>query len=474
MFFVRINAKKLIVLKIKSGGYMHIIVVGCGNVGQTITQQLSKEGHNITVIEEKSSVVQNVVNSYDVMGIVGNGASYSIMRDAGIETADLMIAVTDSDELNLLCCLIAKKAGNCHTIARVRNPVYKKEINFIKEELGLSMVINPEEAAANEAERLLKFPSATKIETFARGRAELVKFVIDENSKLCNRALKDFPSDLKKHVTVSVVSRNGEVHIPDGNFILRAGDEITIFGSSRNTFSFFKKLGLPTAKVPSSIIVGGGETGYYLAKQLVDFGIKVTIFERNAARCKELSDLLPEALIINGDGTDKDMLMEEGLTSVGSFVALTNLDEENIMLSMYVKSINPKAKLITKVHRVNYGDIIGSLGIGSIIYPKNITADRIVQFVRGMNASKDSNIETLYKLNDERVEALEFIVRSGSPVIGVPLSQLNLKKGILIACINHYGEIISPSGDSVIRDRDSVIVVTTLTGLKDISDILEK
>ncbi|MBR4671362.1 MAG: Trk system potassium transporter TrkA [Butyrivibrio sp.] len=453
---------------------MHIIVVGCGNVGQTLTQQLSKEGHNITVIEEKSSVVQNVVNNYDVMGIVGNGASYSIMKDAGIESADLMIAVTDSDELNLLCCLIAKKAGNCHTIARVRNPVYKKEINFIKEELGLSMVINPEEAAAFEAERLLKFPSATKIETFARGRAELVKFIVDEDSRLCDKALKDIPSDLKKHVIVSVVSRGTEVYIPDGNFILHAGDEITIFGSSRNTLSFFKKLGLPTAKVPSSIIVGGGETGYYLAKQLIGFGVKVTIFERDAVRCKELSDLLPQALIINGDGTDKDMLMEEGVTSVGSFVALTNLDEENIMLSMYVKSINPKAKLITKVHRVNYGDIIGSLGIGSIIYPKNITADRIVQFVRGMNASKDSNIETLYKLNDERVEALEFIVRSGSPVIGVPLAQLNLKKGILIACINHYGEIISPTGDSVIRDRDSVIVVTTLAGLKDISDILEK
>ena len=237
--------------------------------------------------------------------------------------------------------------------------------------------------------------------------------------------------------------------------------------------NFFKKLGLPTAKVPSSIIVGGGETGYYLAKQLLDFGIKVTIFERDAVRCKELSELLPHALIINGDGTDKDMLMEEGITTIGSFVALTNLDEENIMLSMYVKSINPKAKLITKVHRVNYGDIIGSLNIGSIIYPKNITADRIVQFVRGMNASKDNNIETLYKLNDERVEALEFIVKSGSPVVGIPLSELRLKKGILIACINHYGEIISPSGDSIIRDRDSVIVVTTLTGLKDISDILE-
>ena len=453
---------------------MKILIVGCGNVGQTLVQQLSKEGHNITVIEKKQSVLQSVVNSYDVMGIVGNGASYSIMKDAGIESADLMIAVTDSDELNLLCCLIAKKAGNCHTIARVRDPIYKKEISFIKEELGLSMVINPEETAANEAERLLKLPSATKIETFARGRAELVKLVIDENSRLCDKALKDIPADLKKQILISVVSRDNQVYIPDGRFILRAGDEVTIFGSSKNTINFFKKLGLPTAKVHSTMIIGGGETAVYLAQHLITLGIKVIIFERDAARCKELSEIIPQALIICGDGTDKDMLLEEGVTRVESFVALTNLDEENIMLSMYVKSINPKAKLITKVHRVNYGDIIGSLNIGSIIYPKNITADRIVQFVRGMSASKNSNIEALYKLNEDRVEALEFNVRKGSPVIGIPLSELNLKKGILIACINHNGEIISPSGDSVIRDKDSVIVVTMMTGLKDISDILEK
>ncbi|WP_026653919.1 Trk system potassium transporter TrkA [Butyrivibrio proteoclasticus] len=452
---------------------MNIIIVGCGNVGQTITQQLSKEGHNITVIDEKSTVVQAVVNNYDVMGIVGNGASYSIMKDAGIESSDLMVAVTDSDELNLLCCLIAKKAGNCHTIARVRNPIYKKEINFIKEELGLSMVINPEEAAAGEAERLLKFPYATKIETFARGRAELVKFVIDEKSRLCDKALRDIPQDLKKQVVIAVVSRGSETYIPDGNFVLRAGDEITILGSGKNTLSFIKKLGMPTAKVHSTIIIGGGETAYYLAKQLIAFGIKVTIFERDAQRCKELSDLLPQALIINGDGTDKDMLLEEGVTSVESFVSLTNLDEENIMLSMYVKSINPKAKLITKVHRVNYGEIIGSLNIGSIIYPKNITADRIVQFVRGRSASLDSNIEALYKLDDERVEALEFIVGANCKAIGIPLSELKIKKGIIIACINHYGEIITPSGDTVIRERDSVIVVTTLAGLKDIKDILE-
>jgi len=452
---------------------MRIIVVGCGNVGLTLTEQLSKEGHNITVIEEKSSVVQTAVNNLDVLGIVGNGASYSIMKDAGIDKADLMIAVTDSDELNLLCCLIAKKAGNCHTIARVRNPIYKKEINFIKEELGLSMVINPEEAAATEAGRLLKLPSATKIETFARGRAELVRLVIDENSRLKDLALKDIPSDLKKHVVIAVVTRGNDVFIPDGSFILRAGDEITIIGSSKNTVNFFKKLGLPSAKVHSTIIIGGGETGYYLAMQLIALGIKVTIFDKDSVRCKELTELLPQALVINGDGTDKDMLLEEGVMSTESFVSLTNLDEENIMLSMYVKSINPKAKLITKVHRVNYGEIIGSLGIGSIIYPKNITADRIVQFVRGMSVSKENNIETLYKLNDDRVEALEFIVKYGSPIIGVPLAKLKLKKGILIACINHYGEIISPTGDSVIRDRDSVIVVTTQTGLNDINDVLE-
>ena len=395
------------------------------------------------------------------------------MKDAGIDKADLMIAVTDSDELNLLCCLIAKKAGNCHTIARVRNPIYKKEINFIKEELGLSMVINPEEAAATEAGRLLKLPSATKIETFARGRAELVRLVIDENSRLKDLALKDIPSDLKKHVVIAVVTRGNDVFIPDGSFILRAGDEITIIGSSKNTVNFFKKLGLPSAKVHSTIIIGGGETGYYLAMQLIALGIKVTIFYKDPVRCKELTELLPQALVINGDGTDKDMLLEEGVMSTESFVSLTNLDEENIMLSMYVKSINPKAKLITKVHRVNYGEIIGSLGIGSIIYPKNITADRIVQFVRGMSVSKENNIETLYKLNDDRVEALEFIVKYGSPIIGVPLAKLKLKKGILIACINHYGEIISPTGESVIRDRDCVIVVTTQTGLNDINDILE-
>ena len=353
---------------------MHIIIVGCGNVGSTIVEKLSKEGHNITVIDTKSEAIKNITINYDVMGYVGNGAGHSIQKEAGIEEADLMIAVTDSDELNLLCCLIAKKAGGCHTIARVRNPVYSREISFIKEELGLSMVINPEDAAAMEIARILKFPSAIKIDTFAKGRVELVKYRIEEGSVLCDQALKNISSKLKCDVLVCTVERGEDVYIPDGNFILRAKDEISVVGTVKNGMLFFKKLGVPRARAKNAFIVGGGETAYYLAKQLISIGISVKIVEKDRARCEELSELLPQATLIYGDGTDKDLLMEEGLPQAESFVALTNFDEENIMLSLYVKSIS-KAKLITKVHRISYDELIGGMELGSIIYPKYITAE---------------------------------------------------------------------------------------------------
>lgn len=363
---------------------MHIIIVGCGNVGSTIVEKLSKEGHNITVIDTKSEAIKNITINYDVMGYVGNGAGHSIQKEAGIEEADLMIAVTDSDELNLLCCLIAKKAGGCHTIARVRNPVYSREISFIKEELGLSMVINPEDAAAMEIARILKFPSAIKIDTFAKGRVELVKYRIEEGSVLCDQALKNISSKLKCDVLVCTVERGEDVYIPDGNFILRAKDEISVVGTVKNGMLFFKKLGVPRARAKNAFIVGGGETAYYLAKQLISIGISVKIVEKDRARCEELSELLPQATLIYGDGTDKDLLMEEGLPQAESFVALTNFDEENIMLSLYVKSIS-KAKLITKVHRISYDELIGGMELGSIIYPKYITAESIVKHVRALD-----------------------------------------------------------------------------------------
>ena len=453
---------------------MQILVVGVGNVGMSLVGQLSKEQHNITVVDTNSDNVEFAVNNFDVMGLVGNGASYQMMCDAGIEGADLMIAVTNSDELNLLCCLIAKKAGGCRTIARVRNPEYRQEVDFIKEELGLSMVINPESASATEVVRLMEFPSATKVETFARGRAELVTIVLEENSYIVGKSLRKLQAELKSNVLFAVVSRAGEVIIPDGNFVPQVKDEISFIGTSKNMVKLFRRLHLPTVRVSTSMIIGGGAIGYYLAKQLIDYWIRVTLFEKDHARCKELSSKLPEAIIIHADGTDKDMLLEEGIADVGSFITLTGLDEENIMLSLFAKSVS-KAKCVTKIHHVNYGAIIDSLNIGSILYPKTITAERIVRFVRGLSNSFDSNIETLYSINDGKAEVLEFLIGENAPVVDIPLAQLNprMKDGILIASIMRGGEVISPQGSSTIQKGDSVIIVTTQTGFHDIRDILK-
>lgn len=450
---------------------MQIIIVGCGNVGATLTEQLSKEGHNITVIDVDGSIVEKVANQHDVMGIVGNGASLAVQNEAGIEEADLMIAVTASDELNLLCCLIAKKAGDCKTIARVRNPVYNKEIAFIKGELGLSMVINPEYAAACEISRLLKFPSAIKVDIFAKGRIELLKCKLGEGSVLHGRPLTYISGGLGCEVLICAVERGEEVFIPDGSFELREKDIITVVASSRNANEFFRKIGMTMNRIKSCIIVGGGETTYYLAKQLLPMGIGIKIIEQDKERCNELSELLPQAMVIHGDGTDRNLLDEEGLLRTHAFVSWTSLDEENIMLSLYAKSVS-KAKTITKVHRISYDEIIDSLDLGSVLYPKNITAEYILQYVRAMQNSIGSNVETLYRLIENKVEALEFRVNEQSELVGVPLKELRLKDNLLIACINRKGIIITPGGQDSIMLGDTVVIVTTNQGFHDLKDIL--
>ena len=450
---------------------MQIIIVGCGNVGATLTEQLSKEGHNITVIDMDGNTVERVANQHDDMGIVGNGASLSVQNEAGIEEADLMIAVTTSDELNLLCCLIAKKAGDCKTIARVRNPVYNKEIAFIKGELGLSMVINPEYAAACEISRLLKFPSAIKVDIFAKGRIELLKCKLGEGSVLHGRPLTYISGGLGCEVLICAVERGEEVFIPDGSFELREKDIITVVASSRNANEFFRKIGMTMNRIKNCIIVGGGETTYYLAKQLLPMGIGIKIIEQDKERCNELSELLPQAMIIHGDGTDRNLLDEEGLPRIHAFVSWTSLDEENIMLSLYAKSVS-KAKTITKVHRISYDEIIDSLDLGSVLYPKNITAEYILQYVRAMQNSIGSNVETLYRLIENKVEALEFRVNEQSELVGVPLKELRLKDNLLIACINRKGIIITPGGQDSIMLGDTVVVVTTNQGFHDLKDIL--
>ena len=450
---------------------MKIIIVGCGNVGSAIAEQLSYEGHNITVVDVNEKLVNGVSDAYDVLGVVGNGASLNIQREAGVDNADLLIAVTGADELNLLCCLIARKAGGCHTIARVSNPVYSREIGFIKEELGLSMIINPQMAAAQEIGRLLKFPSALKVDSFAKSRVELVIYKVPEDSALCGVKLRDLTAKVKCNVLIPIVERGEEVMIPDGEFELAAGDEITIVSPAENTIDFFKKMGDPTSVTRDIMMIGGGTTTIYLARQLLNMGVKVKIVEQDPARCEELTEMLPKALVICGDATDKELLIEEGLKTVGAFASMTNFDEENIMLTLFAKSLS-KAKLFTKVHRISYDEIIESLGVGSVIYPKYITAEEIIKYVRAMKNSIGSNIETLYRLNDNRVEALEFQIREDSPVVGIPLKELNLKKNMIIGCITHKGKVEMPTGNSVIKVNDMVILITTTTGLHYISDAL--
>ncbi|MDD2957590.1 MAG: Trk system potassium transporter TrkA [Lachnospiraceae bacterium] len=451
---------------------MKIIIVGCGKVGMTIVEQLNLEGHDIAVIDTNSVVIHDITNNCDVMGIVGNGASYTVQMEAGIEEADMLIAVTGSDELNLLCCLIAKKAGNCSTIARVRNPTYNNEIDFIKEELGLSMAINPEYAAATEIARILRFPSAIKIDTFAKGRVELLEFRIRSGSVLHNCSLMDVSKKIKANVLVCAVQRGDEIVIPNGSFVLREHDMISIVASPHASKEFFKKIGVETHQVKNAMIVGGGTIAYYLAKQLLNMGIDVKIIESNKNRCEQLSDLLPKAVIINGDATNQEVMIEEGVTHCEAFVSLTGIDEANIFLSLFAKN-RSKAKIVTKINRISFDDIINTFNLGSLIYPKFITAEYIVRYVRAMQNTIGSNVETLYRIIENKVEALEFHINEEAPVIGIPLEKLDLKENLLIACINRSGEIISPNGKTQIEMGDTVVIVTTQKALHDIKDILK-
>ena len=376
--------------------------------------------------------------------------------------------------MNLLCCLIAKKAGGCQTIARVRNPVYHHEIHHIKDELGLSMVINPEWAAAMEMARLLRFPSAIDIDTFANGRIELLRFQLEEQNPLCNNKIKDLHMLSRCEVLICIVERGNEVLIPSGEVELKAGDMISVVASPVNASRFFKTIGIETNQVKNTMIIGGGKISFYLAKRLLEMGIQVKIIEKDRDACERLCEILPKAMIINGDGTDRELLAEEGLAKAEGFAALTNMDEENVMLALYAKSMS-KAKKITKINRNTFDTIIGSLNIGSLIYPKHITSETILQYVRAMQNSIGSNVETLYRLVDGNAEALEFVIKGKSEVTDIPLQELQLKPHILVCAINRKGKIIIPKGQDCIQEGDSVVIITTDCGAyKDIRDIMKK
>ena len=452
---------------------MNTIIIGCGKVGQKLAEKLSQEeNQNITVVDLRYNVVQAIINEYDAMGVVGNGASVEILHEAGIENADLLIAVTGSDEVNLLTCLIARKTGKCQTVARVRKPEYTRELHLFKEDLGLTMVINPELTAASEIARALRFPSAIQIDTFAKGRVEILKFKVAEDSVLDNMKVSDINSTLHTDILVCGVERGDSAFIPDGSFVIQKGDRVSIVAAPLSGFEFFKKIGVKTNRVKDTIIVGGGATSYYLADKLIHRGIKVKIIEKDEKRCEELCQELPKATIINADGTENAVLLEEGIENAESFVSLTGIDEENIMLALFAKS-KSNGKVIAKVNRVSYDDVIASLDLDTVIYPKDITAEYIVRFVRAKQNTIDCNIETMHLILDDKAEALEFSINDNSPVSEIPIVDLPLKDNVLIACINRQGKIIIPRGNDVIRSGDTVIVVTTHKGFKDINDILQ-
>lgn len=455
----------------RTDGGLNIIIVGCGKIGQNLAEELGAEGNNITVIDTSREKVEEISVRLDVMGVVGNGATHAVQQEAGVEQADLLIAVTGSDELNLLCCIVAKKSGNCQVIARVKQPEYSTDAAYLKDELGLAMVINPQHAAAEEILRVLRFPSATKIDTFAGGRVELVKFRLPEKSPLVGLSVRDVVSKLHCDVLICTVERGDNAFIAKGDLVFEGKDIISLVASPKSAAAFFTKIGYRTHSVGDAIIAGGGRTGHYLCEMLLQDGVSVKIIEKEASVCDELCSLFPAATVIHGNASDQEILTEEGLENAGAFVALTNMDEENILLSLFAKRVS-KGKLVTKINRTDFSDLVNHLDLDTIIYPKNIASDVIVRYIRAMKNTIGSNVETLYNVIQGKVEASEFIVKEGSAIVGTPLSQLKFKQNVLIAAILREQKVIIPRGHDTVEVGDRVVIVSELMALHDITDVL--
>ena len=452
---------------------MRIIIVGDGKMGSALMNQLTREGHDITVIDHKSTVLTQSVNAHDVIGIQGNGASYDVLMEAGVNRSDLVIAATSSDELNILCCFMARKLGARSTIARVRNPEYSRQMQMMQEDLGLSMVVNPERSAAREIARNLRLPSALNIDLFARGRVELIELLLQKDNPLAGKSLSEIGGLFKEKFLVCAVNRNGDVHIPTGSFVLREGDRIHFTASASHTSSLFKRLGIVQHEVRRVMIAGGGRITSFLARQLLDLDMDVTIIEQDPERCRVLCESLPEATVIQGDCSDRDLLNEENIDHMDAFVAMTGLDEQNIILSMYAAACGVE-KVLTKIDHIKFPEIFDGTGIGSVISPYRTTSNQITRFVRAMQNSYDSNtIESLHKLVDGRVEAMEFSIRSVALYVDIPLKYLHTRDDVLIACILRGGNVIVPGGNDMIKLGDRVIVVARDGNIQELKDILQ-
>lgn len=452
---------------------MKILVLGAGKVGTTIIEALSQENHEIKVIDKKQDVLDSLANRLDVLCLQGDGIQYSTLADAGAEETDVLIAVASRDETNMLSCIIGKKAGVKHTIARVRNPDFFSQMLYMKQDLGMEMIINPELAAADEIARVIRIPSALKVETFSRGRVELIEMKLKEGNPLNHSQLSTLYSAFGVKVLICTVERNGNIMIPDGSFVLEQGDRITITASREELAEFLRLLGLSRSKMKNVLIIGGGRISVYLARQLEFMRCQTTIVEMNEERCLELSDLLPHATIIHGDGTDPEVLHEAGFNCCDAAVLLSSMDEENFVLAMYAETFDTP-KIICKINRDSYASILQkALPEATIISPKNITAEEIIQQIRARQNASGSHVETLYKLVSGKAEALEFTIRKASGHLNIPLQDLPLKSGILIACILRNGRPLIPNGQSWLQLNDHVIVVTTNSNYDDLEDCFD-
>ncbi len=452
---------------------MKIVIIGDGKVGYKLAKQLSSEKYDIILIDNNEEKLRKSIERMDVFCVAGEGGSVEVQQRADVPHADLVIACTSTDECNMLSCLIARRLGARHTIARVRNPIYYKQIDFLKKDLHLSMVVNPELIVAGDITRLLLFPDASKVETFVKGRVELVEFPI-HCGKLEGLSLSELYARFQVQVLVCAVESGETVLIPDGDYILKAGDKLHIAASHQNMEQFFKKIALRKEKIKNAMICGGGRVAYYLASQLCNLGMNVKIIERNRERCEELCELLPKATIINGDATEHDLLIEEGIEKTDAFIALTGMDEENIIMSLFA-SKQSVSKVIVKINEDRRAMMIDELGLDSIVSAKTATADAILGYVRARrNSQCSANVETMYQLLDGRVEALEFIIKSENAYTGVPLKDLNLKVNNIIACIARGRKIIIPNGDDSIQVGDSVVIITMTKQIRNLDDILVK
>ncbi len=451
---------------------MKIIIIGIGTIGRTILKSLSGNEHTVTIIDEDRAKVENLIEKYDVFGIVGNGASMAIQNEADVKDADLVIALTRSDELNILACLVAKKVGAKNTIARVRNPDYQKQINQMKDDLGISIVVNPEQEAANEIFHIINLPSVAQIEHFAGGKVSLVEVVAEKGCSLIGETLISLGKKLATKVLICVVQRGDEVYIPSGNFEIREGDKISFTSNAKMLGDFLREVNLVRSPLKNIMIVGGGRISFYLADSLSHKKYCVKLIEDDPQQAEDLAELLPGVTVICGNGTQHDLLMEEGIEAMDAFVALTNIDEENMIVSMFANRKKVR-KTITQIKSDDLYGMLDELGIQNKVSPKRIVANRVISYIRALENTVGSNVLTLYRLVNDQVEALEFSAKKQEPFYNKPLKELHLKDNCLVACIIRQNDVIIPNGDSEIRLGDNVVVVTTHKNFDDLNDVFE-